>query len=69
MAADRTIIIKPSLDGAAFDVVIEPAPHWAPFDAHDLPTYKAAKRKAEALRIVHGWKVKDLVPPQQREAA
>lgn len=69
MAAERTIIIKPSADGTAFDMVIDPAPHWAPFDAHDLPSYRAAKRKAESLRIVHGWRIKDLVPAERRAAA
>lgn len=69
MAAERTIIIRPSSDGTAFDMVIDPAPHWAPFDHHDLPSYRAAKRKAECLRIVHGWRIKDLVPANLREAA
>lgn len=68
MATDRDIIIKPTDAGNAFDMVIRPAPEWAPWDAHDVPTYKEAKRKADCLRIVHGWRIKDLVPAKMREA-
>jgi len=44
--------------GATYDVVVEPKPAWANFD-RERPDLRAARRYAEGLRTVHGWKIRD----------
>lgn len=52
----RRIVIRPT--GDAFSIAIEPPPEWTGLD-RERPTLRDARRYAEGLRIVHGWKVAD----------
>lgn len=58
MADPHTIVIRREAFGVGFDIIVEPAPSWANF-AVERPTLKAARRYAESLRTVHGWKIRD----------
>jgi len=66
-AESRSIHIRPS--GSAFDVVIVPPVPWNGADRHGLITHRAAKRAADFLAIVHGWKVIDDTPTDRRGVA
>ena len=56
----KTISIRPAEQGDGFDVVVMPVAPWNGVDRHNLPTVRAAKRAAESLSMVHGWKVADV---------
>lgn len=59
MAEPHQITIRACpFGGSTFDITVEPAPAWACFDA-ERPTIRAARRYAESLKTVHGWKVVD----------
>ena len=58
MAGEHTIVIRPEAFGAGFDIVVEPAVPWTSFD-RERPTFKAARRYAESLRTVHGWRIRE----------
>jgi hypothetical protein len=53
-----SIIIRQQPAGAGFSITLDPAPAWADFD-RERPTHRAARRYAEGLRTVHGWKIRD----------
>jgi hypothetical protein len=70
MAETRSIIVRVSPDGSGFDCLIRPAPPWQPLDRESLPSYKAARRAADCLRVVHpDWRLRDEVPQDRRAAA
>jgi hypothetical protein len=56
--ADPQILIRHEAFGAGFDITVEPKPAWASFDC-ERPTHHAARRYAESLRTVHGWRIRD----------
>ena len=58
-AQTKTIRIRHAEQGDGFDVVVKPVAPWNGIDRHNLPTIRAAKRAAESLSVVHGWKVAD----------
>jgi hypothetical protein len=67
---ERSIIVREALDGSGFDMVIRPAPVFAPWDRESMPTYRAARRAADHLHLVHkDWPVVDEVPQGRRVAA
>jgi len=66
-SARRAIAIMPV--GSLFDVVVEPRPDWPGMERHGLSTHRAAKRAADSLAIVHGWRVIDRTPKAMRGAA
>ena len=59
MAGERTTIITPKVGSDGYDISIEPPPNWSNFNV-SRPTPRAARRYAESLRIVHGWRIRDL---------
>jgi hypothetical protein len=70
MSETRDIIVRCAPNGDGFDCIIRPAPVWAPLDRESLPTYRKARRAADALKIVHpDWKLRDEVPADRRAAA
>jgi len=60
--ADRAIHIRAS--GEVFDVIFEPAAEWADLDRTGLPSHRAASRAAWALKVVHGWPIRDDAQPK-----
>lgn len=57
--SEHVIIIRGCpFGGATYDVVVEPAPAWASFNA-ERSTLKAARRYAQGLATVHKWRVAD----------
>lgn len=58
-AQTKTIHICHAAQGDGFDVVVKPVAPWNGIDRHNLPTIRAAKRAAESLSVVHGWKIAD----------
>jgi hypothetical protein len=58
MPEQHVIVIRHEPFDLGFDITVEPAPNWANFNA-ERPTITAARRYAESLRTVHGWKIRD----------
>jgi hypothetical protein len=58
--SSHTIIIRADpFGGEACDIIVQPSPAWASFDA-ERPTHDAARRYAEGLRTAHpDWKIRD----------
>lgn len=70
MSDSTKIVVRCSPNGEGFDCVIRPAPLWQPLDRESMPSYRAARRAAECLKIVHpDWKIDDQVPGTRRVAA
>jgi hypothetical protein len=58
MAGDHVIHIRPEAFGAGFDITVEPPVAWTSFNC-ERPSLKAARRYADSLRTVHGWRIKE----------
>ncbi|NIJ32790.1 hypothetical protein [Sphingomonas oligoaromativorans] len=56
--AEPQIIIRREPFGIGFDITVEPKPAWTSFNC-ERPTLHAARRYAEGLHTVHGWRIRD----------
>jgi len=67
MAEHRNIVVRIAPKGGGFDCLIRPAPPWLSRDREPLPSYHAARRAAESLKVVHpDWSIVDEVPAGRR---